>query len=150
MDVKGSPTATIRVNSRPFADKHPFTSDPRMNANRREGGARSGLEKVATWSCCLTQLSLVSCRADISQQGVAGHQGADQGAATRGPTGDHADRATHHPGTIQKLERQQRQEIFAAEDEVYARRDRLVDDLERRMAHRTGTETLFSVRWAVT
>ena len=54
---------------------------------------------------------------------------------------------------IQKLERQQRkqrQEIFAAEDEVYARRDRLVDELERRMAQHTGTEALFSVRWTVT
>jgi len=54
---------------------------------------------------------------------------------------------------IQKLERQQRkqrQEIFAAEDEVYARRDRLVDELERRMAQHTAAEVLFSVRWTVT
>jgi len=53
---------------------------------------------------------------------------------------------------IQKLERQQRQqrqEIFAAEDEVFAKRDRLIDELERRLAQRTESETLFAVRWSV-
>ncbi|MBX3175701.1 MAG: DEAD/DEAH box helicase family protein [Gemmatimonadaceae bacterium] len=53
---------------------------------------------------------------------------------------------------IQKLERQQRkqrQEIFAAEDEVFEKRDRLIDELERRLAQRAETETLFSVRWTV-
>lgn len=53
---------------------------------------------------------------------------------------------------IQKLERQQRkqrQEIFAAEDEVFAKRDLLIDELERRLAQRTETEMLFSVRWTV-
>ena len=54
---------------------------------------------------------------------------------------------------IQKLERQQRrqrQEIFKAEDEIIEKRDQLIDSLERQLAHRTGTETLFTIRWAVT
>ncbi len=53
---------------------------------------------------------------------------------------------------IQKLERQQRrqrQEIFAAEDQVFEKRDRLIDELERRLASRTEHETLFSIRWRV-
>lgn len=53
---------------------------------------------------------------------------------------------------IQKLERQQRrqrQDIFKAEDEIMEKRDRLIDSLERRLAQRTETETLFTVRWAV-
>ena len=53
---------------------------------------------------------------------------------------------------IQKLERQQRrqrQEIFKAEDEIMERRDQLIDSLERRLAQRTETETLFSIQWAV-
>ena len=54
---------------------------------------------------------------------------------------------------IQKLERQQRrqrQEIFKAEDEIIEKRDQLIDSLERRLAQRTETETLFTIRWAVT
>lgn len=53
---------------------------------------------------------------------------------------------------LQKLERQQRrqrQEIFAAEDEIMEKRDALVEALEKRLAQRTETETLFSIRWAV-
>lgn len=53
---------------------------------------------------------------------------------------------------IQKLERQQRrqrQEIFKAEDEIMDKRDQFIDSLERRLAQRTETETLFTIRWAV-
>ncbi len=53
---------------------------------------------------------------------------------------------------IQKLERQQRrqrQEIFKVEDEIMEKRDRLIDQLERRLAQQTETETLFTIRWAV-
>ncbi len=53
---------------------------------------------------------------------------------------------------IQKLERQQRrqrQEIFSAEDEIMEKRDALIESLEKRLAQRTETEVLFSIRWAV-
>jgi hypothetical protein len=53
---------------------------------------------------------------------------------------------------IQKLERQQRrqrQEIFSAEDEIMAKRDTLIESLEKRLAQRTETEVLFSIHWAV-
>jgi superfamily II DNA or RNA helicase len=53
---------------------------------------------------------------------------------------------------IQKLERQQRrqrQEIFKVEDEIMEKRDQLIDQLEKRLAQRTTTETLFTIRWAV-
>jgi ERCC4-related helicase len=53
---------------------------------------------------------------------------------------------------VQKLERQQRrqrQEIFSVEDEIMEKRDSLIDQLERRLAQRTDTETLFSIRWRV-
>lgn len=53
---------------------------------------------------------------------------------------------------IQKLERQQRrqrQEIFTVEDEIMEKRDTLIDQLERRLAQRTETETLFTIRWRV-
>lgn len=53
---------------------------------------------------------------------------------------------------LQKLERQQRrqrQEIFKVEDEIMEKRDQLIDQLEKRLAQRTSTETLFCIRWAV-
>lgn len=53
---------------------------------------------------------------------------------------------------IQKLERQQRrqrQEIFAVEDEIMAKRDELIDSLEKRLSQRTQVEPLFTVRWSV-
>ena len=53
---------------------------------------------------------------------------------------------------IQKLERQQRrqrQEIFKAEDEIMEKRDALIESLEKRLAQRTDTEALFTIRWAV-
>jgi hypothetical protein len=53
---------------------------------------------------------------------------------------------------IRKLERQQRrqrQDIFKAEDEIMEKRDALIESLERRLAQRTETETLFTIRWAV-
>jgi len=53
---------------------------------------------------------------------------------------------------IQKLERQQRrqrQEIFTVEDEIMEKRDSLIDQLERRLAQRTETDALFTIRWRV-
>ena len=53
---------------------------------------------------------------------------------------------------IQKLEaqqRRQRQEIFKAEDEIMVKRDHLIESLERRLAQRTETKTLFTIRWAI-
>jgi hypothetical protein len=53
---------------------------------------------------------------------------------------------------ILKLERQQRrqrQEIFQVEDEIMEKRDQLVDQLEKRLAQRTQSEALFTIRWAV-
>ena len=53
---------------------------------------------------------------------------------------------------IQKLERQQRrqrQDIFKVEDEIMTRRDGLIDQLEKRLAQRTSSDTLFTIRWTV-
>lgn len=53
---------------------------------------------------------------------------------------------------IRRLEHQQhrqRQDIFKVEDEIMDKRDKLIDQLEKRLAQRTSTETLFTIRWAV-
>ena len=50
---------------------------------------------------------------------------------------------------LERRQRRQRQDIFKAEDEIIVKRDQLIDSLERRMAQRVATETLFTIRWAV-
>jgi predicted nucleic acid-binding Zn-ribbon protein len=53
---------------------------------------------------------------------------------------------------ILKLERQQRrqrQEIFKVEDEIMEKRDKLIDQLEKRLTQTTVEETLFEIRWIV-
>jgi len=53
---------------------------------------------------------------------------------------------------IQKLEKQQRrqrQEIFSVEDEIVAKRDELITQLEKRLAQRSETQELFKIRWTV-
>ena len=39
--------------------------------------------------------------------------------------------------------------IFSVEDEIIVKRDALIDSLEKRLAQRTQTETLFTIRWTV-
>ena len=51
---------------------------------------------------------------------------------------------------LERRQRRQRQEIFKAEDEIIENRDQLIDSLELRLAQRVETETLFTIRWAVT
>lgn len=51
---------------------------------------------------------------------------------------------------LERKQRRQRQEIFAVEDEIIARRDELIAALQQRLQERTSNETLFSVRWQVT
>ena len=50
---------------------------------------------------------------------------------------------------LEKVKRRQRQEIFKVEDDIIDRRDDLIGSLEKRLAQRTETETLFTIRWSV-
>jgi superfamily II DNA or RNA helicase len=53
---------------------------------------------------------------------------------------------------IRKLEdkkRRHRQRIFAVEDEIVAKRDALIDALEKRMQQKTSSTLLFAIRWQI-
>jgi hypothetical protein len=53
---------------------------------------------------------------------------------------------------IRKMEtkkRRLRQRIFDVEDDITTKRDKLIDELEKRMQQRTAQENLFSIRWTV-
>lgn len=51
---------------------------------------------------------------------------------------------------LERKQRRQRQEIFAVEDEIIAKRDELIASLQQRLQEKTSNQTLFSVRWQVT
>jgi hypothetical protein len=50
---------------------------------------------------------------------------------------------------LEKQKRRQRQRIFDVEDEIMARRDGLIEKLEKRMRQRTNVEPLFTIRWSI-
>lgn len=51
--------------------------------------------------------------------------------------------------SLEARQRKQRQAIFDVEDEIMKKRDELIDKLEERLAQKTETETLFTIRWRV-
>ncbi len=50
---------------------------------------------------------------------------------------------------LERKKRRQRQRIFEIEDEVEAKRDELIEALEKRMKQKTHMEDLFMIRWKV-
>lgn len=50
---------------------------------------------------------------------------------------------------LEKKKRHQRQRIFDVEDEIAEKRDRLIDDLEKRVAQKLEKNRLFAIRWNV-
>ena len=50
---------------------------------------------------------------------------------------------------LEKQQRRQRQEIFNTEDEIMLKRDSLIESLERRLAQKTDSEQLFTIKWSV-
>ena len=50
---------------------------------------------------------------------------------------------------LEARQRRQRQEIFKVEDEIEAKRDQLIGELEKRIAQHSERHRLFSIRWSV-
>jgi len=51
--------------------------------------------------------------------------------------------------TLERKQRRQRQDIFKVEDEIIEKRDTLIEQLEKRLAQKTESHRLFTVRWSV-
>ena len=49
--------------------------------------------------------------------------------------------------TLERQQRRQRQEIFTVEDGIEARRDQLIEALEKRLKQKTLVHPLFRIRW---
>jgi predicted nucleic acid-binding Zn-ribbon protein len=54
-----------------------------------------------------------------------------------------------HIQKLEKQQRRQRQEIFQVEDAIVEKRDSLIESLERRLAQKTDSAQLFTIKWAV-
>jgi hypothetical protein len=50
---------------------------------------------------------------------------------------------------LEKLQRRQRQQIFAVEDEIIEKRDELIEALEQKIQQTTNVDDLFIIRWNV-
>ena len=50
---------------------------------------------------------------------------------------------------LEKLQRRQRQQIFAVEDEIIEKRDELIEALEQKLQQTTHVDDLFVIRWNV-
>ena len=50
---------------------------------------------------------------------------------------------------LEKFKRRHRQSIFDVEDEIMAKRDGLIEKLEKRMRQRSTAEPLFTIRWSL-
>jgi len=50
---------------------------------------------------------------------------------------------------LERLKRRQRAEIFKVEDEIMEKRDRLIDELEKKLAQKSELSRLFTIRWKV-
>lgn len=50
---------------------------------------------------------------------------------------------------LEKLQRRQRQQIFAVEDEIIEKRDELIEALEQKLQQTTYVDDLFVIRWKV-
>lgn len=75
-----------------------------------------------------------------------------KGLKRQARTAQSMDKARRLQDDIRKAEgeqRRQRQEIFAVEDEIEARRDALIEALEKRLHRASRTQALFTVRWVL-
>lgn len=52
--------------------------------------------------------------------------------------------------TLERQQRRHRQEIFEVEDEIEAKRDQLIEALEKRLKQKTIIHPLFKIRWVLT
>ena len=100
-------------------------------------------EKLEKWADDMV-LSAEKALADTKEQIKALRRQARQAV-----TLDEQHQIQEKTARLERQQRRQRQEIFKVEDEIMDKRDQLVDQLEKRLAQRTATETLFTIRWAV-
>jgi chromosome segregation ATPase len=65
------------------------------------------------------------------------------------PTLDEQHQLQEQIAKLERRKRKLREKIFDIEDEIAAKRDRLVEALEKRMQQKTKCKSLFTVRWNV-
>lgn len=100
-------------------------------------------EKLERWADDMV-LAAEKALADTKEQLKILHRQARQA-----PTLEEQKQIQEKIRRLEQQQRRQRQEIFQVEDEIMAKRDALISQLERRLTQRTEAETLFTIRWLV-
>ena len=72
-----------------------------------------------------------------------------QREARKAETVDHKKELEEKIQRLQRKKKQIRARIFEVEDEIEAKREDLIDALEKRMNHQVRVETLFTAAWEV-
>jgi len=102
--------------------------------------AREKLERWADDLILAAEKSLRDTKEQIKQQ---------QRQSRLVPTLDEQKTIQQKISQLEQQQRRQRRDLFDAEDEITQRRNDLIEALEKRLTHRTTTEHLFTIRWAV-
>jgi SNF2 family DNA or RNA helicase len=70
-------------------------------------------------------------------------------AASLAATVEEQKRAQEHVREMERKKRRARQRIFEVEDDIEAKRDALIEALEKKMVQNTETQPLFMLRWTI-
>lgn len=124
------------------AERHAAATIARAleTSNRHFNEVRDQLDKWADDMVLASEKALADTKAQI--------KGA-QREARLATTLDEQQRLQSKVRDLERKQRKQRQEIFDIEDEIVAKRDALVEKLQKRMKQKTETEPLFTIRWTV-
>ena len=142
-DIRPRPVpAEIAARLQAESERHAQATISRsLEANNRH--FQEAREKLERWADDMV-LAAEKALADTKEQLKILHRQARQA-----PTLEEQKRVQEKIRRLEQQQRRQRQEIFQVEDDITARRDALIDQLERRLTQRTETQPLFTIRWAV-
>jgi hypothetical protein len=113
-----------------------------LEANQRLfNEERDKLERWADDKLLAAEEALKNTKASIAQLKREGRKAA---------TLQEQDSIQRELSELERKQRRLRQEIFTVEDEIIAKRDKLIASLQQRLQEKTSNETLFSIRWQVT
>jgi len=108
--------------------------------NRHFNEARDQLDKWADDTILAAEKELDDIKRQIRDL---------QRRSRQAPTLEEQHQLQEQIASLERKKRKLRAKIFDIEDEIAAKRDRLVEALEKRMEQKTTTTPVFTIRWKV-
>jgi hypothetical protein len=135
---------------------------PATLATRLQAEARRHAEATVAHSLETNNKHFVEARDKLDRWAEAMEQGAEQALkntkeqiktalrdARQAPTLAEQQALQERIAKLERLQRKQRQEIFQVTDDIQDQREKLIDQLARRMTQKVRTEELFCLQWVV-